>query len=338
MASPARAPSFGTVELRGGNARVVLIPALGGKIAELWFGDRQWLWRNVQLPYREPQPGASYVLTADSGGYDECFPTVGACALPTIVRGYGARELPDHGELWAQRPALTLTTEEAGHRAHLAWQGAALPYCFERTLLVTPRGEVRCEYAATNLGELKLPFLWSAHPLLPLGKATEVHLPEGLRVRVWSQHGVDLGGPGAEHRWPRVRCGGQLLDLSAPARAWKKPYACKLFVDLPPQELALRVIEEGNELVAHVSGYEVTTLGLWINHGAWNPLPRTSWLPWRKPAPYENLGFEPAIGAPDTLSDALGAWDGANWIEPGETRRWSITWTGGAVTPPVDEV
>ena len=40
MASLASAPTFGTVELRGGNARVVLIPALGGKISELWgIGD-----------------------------------------------------------------------------------------------------------------------------------------------------------------------------------------------------------------------------------------------------------------------------------------------------------
>ncbi len=334
MATPAAALSFGTVELRGGNARVVIIPALGGKIAELWFGERQWLWHNTQLPFRAPVAGTSYVLTADSGGFDECFPTVGPCTLPTIVRGYGARELPDHGELWSQRADMSLTTGDEGHRAHLVWQGVNLPYRFERSVVVTPDGDVRCEYAATNTGDLKMPFIWSAHPLLNLGKGTRLRLPEGARVRVWAQHGVDLGGASAEHRWPRARSGGQLLDLSAPALAWKRPYACKLFMDLPPGDQALRVAEEQDELTVRFSTYEIPQLALWINHGAWNPLPRTSWLPWRKPAPYMNLAFEPAIGAPDTLSDALGAWDGAHWIEPGQTREWTITWTGGAAPPP----
>ncbi len=336
VASAAPAPTFGSVELRGGNARVVLVPALGGKVAELWFGERQWLWHNPQLPYRLPVAGASYVLTADSGGYDECFPTVGACTLPSIVRGLGGRVLPDHGELWSQQPTMALTTDVDGHRALLTWQGEQLPYRFERSLLVTPAGEVRCEYAVINLGEHKLPFLWSAHPLLPLTGATRLELPEGARVRVWAQDGVDLGGEGAEHRWPRARCGGQLLDLSAPARAWKKPFACKLFVDLPVGEQAVRVIEGADALTAQFDALDVPHVGLWINNGKWNPLPRRSILPWRKPAPYHNLAFEPAIGAPDTLSDALGAWEAAAWMEPGETRHWTVTWTGGAApeSPP----
>jgi hypothetical protein len=314
----------------------VIIPALGGKIAELWFGDRQWLWHNAQVPFRAPVAGASYVLTADSGGFDECFPTVGPCTLPSLVRGAGGRELPDHGELWSQQPALQLTTESDGHRAHLTWQGERLPYRFERTLIVTPQGEVVCVYAATNLGEQKLPFIWAAHPLLPLGRRTRVELPEASRVRVWTQHGVELGGTAAEHRWPRLRSGGQLLDLSMPGQAWKKPFACMLYVDLPPGNQELRVVEDGDELVARFDSAEVQQLGLWVNAGGWNPLPRTSWLPWRKPAPYFNLGFQPAIGAPATLSEALGAWDGAHWIEPGTTRRWTVTWSGGAAPPPAD--
>lgn len=330
-------PTFGTVELRGGNARVVLIPALGGKISELWFGAHQWLWRNPQLPLRAPTPGASYVLTADSGGWDECFPTVGACALPSLVRGAGGRDVPDHGELWSQHPELLLTTGEGGHRAQLTWQGACLPYRFERTVVVTARGDVRCEYGATNLGELKMPFIWAAHSLLPLGGDTRLELPEGARTRVWAEHGIDLGGVGAEHRWPRMRSGGQLLDLSAPARARPEKFACKLFVDLPPGDQAVRVIEGTQMLTARFTTSEVPQLALWINHGAWNPLPRTSWLPWRKPEPYRNLAFEPAIGAPDTLCDALGAWEGAHWLEPGETRRWTITWSGGDAPPPAAE-
>ena len=56
MAADARSESFGTVELRGGDARVVIIPALGGKISQLWFGERQWLWKNPSCHIASPKP------------------------------------------------------------------------------------------------------------------------------------------------------------------------------------------------------------------------------------------------------------------------------------------
>src|SRR5919107_4707120 len=96
------APSFGAAELHGGGSRVSIIPALGGKIASMELGGRQWLWTSEVIQHRIPVDGASYVETADSGGYDECFPTVGACVLPSGVERFGGLSLPDHGELWAQ--------------------------------------------------------------------------------------------------------------------------------------------------------------------------------------------------------------------------------------------
>ena len=66
----------------------------------------------------------------------------GEASFQSLVRGAGGRDLPDHGELWSQHPVLTLTTDEAGHRAHLVWTGERLPYRFERTVVATPAGEV----------------------------------------------------------------------------------------------------------------------------------------------------------------------------------------------------
>jgi hypothetical protein len=126
-----------------------------------------------------------------------------------------------------------------------------------------------------------------------------------------------------------------LLDVSAPGSARKLPFACKLFVDLPPGNHAVSVLEGDVMLTARFDAVQVPHVGLWINHGGWNPLPKTSWLPWRKPAPYHNLALEPAIGAPDALTDALGAWGSAHWLEAGETRFWSVTWSGGATPLPV---
>src|SRR5687768_17319680 len=87
-----RLEDFGFAELRGGGSRVLIVPTLGGKIAQMELGGRQWLWQSDVIPYSVPEEGTSYVETADTGGYDECFPTVGPCKVPTWIRGFGGAQ------------------------------------------------------------------------------------------------------------------------------------------------------------------------------------------------------------------------------------------------------
>lgn len=318
---PEDAP-LGFAELRGDDTSVRIIPELGGKIAAMEMGGRQWLWKSDVLPYRAASEGASYVETADTGGFDECFPTVAACALPPEVPAYGGVTLPDHGELWSRRPAFTLATRDDAMEACCAWEGKRLPYRFERLVRVRPDGAVEMRYAVTNTGAAPLPWLWSAHPLFPLGGATRVVLPPNARVRVWAQHGIDLGGPGAELRWPAATVKGKLADLSRP-QGVKRKYACKLFVDLPQGEGAAETtiaLEEGGaRLEARFDAREVPTVGLWINNRGWSGIARGK--------AYANVALEPCIGAGDSLTEALEEWGGARTLEPGATRRWGVTWS-----------
>ena len=117
------AGEFGFVEIRGGTSRIVCVPALGGKIVDMEIGGRQWLWKSDIIPFAPPQEGASYVETADSGGFDECFPTVAACRIPGWVRGWGGVELPDHGEVWSQMPEMDIDTTEDGQAVVTTWEG-----------------------------------------------------------------------------------------------------------------------------------------------------------------------------------------------------------------------
>lgn len=305
---------FPYVELRGGHdAAVLLVPSLGGKLAELWLGGRQWLWRSDVTPMAPGADGASYVETADSGGWDECFPTVGACRVPSWVKGAGGLQLPDHGELWSQAPTVEVTAAGASQSARCTWHGVRWPYRVEREVRVDEAGVVHLTYQATNDGRDRLPFLWSAHPLFPLSEHTQVLLPEGTRLRVYARRGIDLGEPRSEHRWPFVRAGARAFDF---ARPWEvaKRYACKLFLDMPEGEAVLR--EGDRELVMQWDARQVPHLGLWLN--------KRGWTPFRDEAPYLNLAVEPAIGAPDTIEDALGDWKAAAWLEPGELRSWSL--------------
>jgi galactose mutarotase-like enzyme len=321
-----RPEDFGTVELRGGDARVVIIPSLGGKIAELHLTGKQWLWASDVIPLGRNTGETSYVELADSGGYDECFPTVGACRIPGWVRTFGGVELPDHGELWSQNTDVSIRTTPEGQCAITTWVGERLPYRFQRTVQLTPGGAVRFLYDLENTGSEKFPWIWSAHPSLPLTEETRISIAEGAPLRVLVGHGIDLGESSSTHRWPYIRAGGKVLDFTAPWDLGKR-YACKLFVDMVHGSASVR---EGNfELSVRFQTDEVTHLGIWIN--------KRGWTPFHDRTPALNIAFEPAIGAPDMLSEALGAWDSAAWLEPGQHRRWSLEWRGRKIPSAIDE-
>jgi len=322
-----RLEDFGFAELRGGGSRVLIVPALGGKIAEMELGGRQWLWRSDVIPYALPEDGASYVETADTGGYDECFPTVGACKVPTWIRAFGGLQLPDHGELWSQAPVIDVRTSPDGQSAVTTWTGHRMPYRFTREVRVTPAGEVDFAYEATNTGTERMPFIWSAHPLLPLTSETRLELPQATRLHVYAQHEIVLGTGATDLRWPMIRSAGKLLDFSRPFSVARR-YACKLFLEM--REGRAAVIEGGSRLEVSFKTDEIPHFGVWINRGGWTPFKRGK--------PYSNVAFEPCIGAPDTLEEALGAWKSAHWLDAGQSRRWALRWRGmpEVSTPPVD--
>ena len=62
---------FPAVALRSTQVEIVAVPAIGMKLTNLRrLNGREWLWRSDQIPLAPPKPGASYVETADSGGWD----------------------------------------------------------------------------------------------------------------------------------------------------------------------------------------------------------------------------------------------------------------------------
>jgi galactose mutarotase-like enzyme len=304
----------------------VIVPALGGKVAELEMGGRQWLWTSEVVPYALPDENASYVETADTGGFDECFPTVGPCKVPTWVRGFGGVQLPDHGELWSQAPTIDVRTSPNGQTATTTWTGRRMPYQLTREIRVTPGGDVDFEYEATNTGADRIPFIWSSHPLFPLTSATRIELPPATRFHVYAQHEIAVGVGATDLRWPMARSSGRLLDLSNPAGVAKR-YACKLFLEMREGRAAL--IEDGVRLEVSFRIDEVPNVGLWINRGGWTPFKRAK--------PYSNLALEPCIGAPDSLEEALGAWKSAHWLDAGKSRRWSLRWSAAPEQPAADD-
>jgi len=315
---PQTEPGF--AELRAGGTRVVIYPALGGKIGSMEMAGHEWLWQNDLVPRRAPKDGATFWTAGDSGGYDECFPTIGGCTIPSWIARYGGTALPDRGDLWMQATTFDLETldasrgEGSGLRATSEWRGGRLPYRFRRIVDVDSDGAVAMRYSVVNEGPERMPFLWAAHPVFPLGPQTRLTLPPNALVRVYAQHGIDMLGVGSEHRWPRLRLATGEVDLSTPYHIAKK-FAFKLFLEGAHRGA---MIEEGPfQLEVSWNATDVPNLGLWVNRRGWTPIRRAN---------YCNFSLQPAIGMPDTLSDAIGAWNGVQWLEPGATRHWSLSW------------
>ena len=299
----------GTAELRAGGSRVVIVPALGGKISALELAGRQWLWTDAAL-----ESATDAAAAANLGGLDECFPTVAACTVPM---GSEAVALPEGGELRSLRAETHIVTPEGVAEAVSTWQGERHPYRFTRRVRVNGDGQVEMRYEAANEGRESLPFVWASQPVFPLDAETRILLPHRSRVRVASQHGIDLGsaGAGSEHQWPHVRLEKRVVDLSRPASVARK-YACKLFVDPVGGMVAIEEPPLRLELV--VDPREVPDLGILINRRG---------LPFgAKGRPMNVLALQPGIGAPDSLAEALGSWKSAHTLEPGESRSWTVRW------------
>ena len=87
------------VQVNTGAFSLGLIPELGGKIYSLkdLRTRREWLWQNPRLAFKHVQHDRSNIAEADTGGWDEYFPTVAACNYPS--HPWAGAALRDHGEL-----------------------------------------------------------------------------------------------------------------------------------------------------------------------------------------------------------------------------------------------
>lgn len=316
MTAAAPVLPYGSAELRVGETRVVIVPALGGRIVSLVLGGREWLWHGPRAPRQAPAADDAYREGANGGGYEELFPTVAPCTIPSGVSGYGGIALPDHGELWAQASTITIDTRSDGMSATCGWRGSRLPYRLVRRTAVGQGNRVELRYALSNEGSAPLPFVWSGQALLPLTRATRLVLADGARVRVWAQHGIELGGPGSELRWPRAVVGGKMLDLSRPFEV-TRGYSATLIVDAPTGAAA--VVEDDARLELQFDPEQVPRLTIGVHKPAPTLLRRH---------PPIHLRVAPGIGAPDSLADALGGWRDAAWVAPGETRQWTVSFSG----------
>jgi galactose mutarotase-like enzyme len=296
--------SLPAVSLSNGEIEVVVVPAVGAKITNLRrLRGREWLWRTPVVPLAPASPGADFSRAGDSGGWDECFPTVAPARVEVAGRSVA---LPDHGELWTAAWSSTVYQTDGETVFDSTAGGTALPSELRRWIRVD-RSEpiVRLDYQLTNLGPDPFPWIWAAHPLFSTPAGTRLELPGVERITV--DHAVGRAGlePGTALRWPS--------DLAEWPESDRPGFALKAFARSPTGTAILHAPGRGERLLLRVDPASVPHLGLWLNRGGW-PDPDRG---------YRNLGLEPAIGPADGLDQAI-ARGAAESIDPGTVRRWQV--------------
>ena len=319
------------VLIQAGACSLTILPQLGGKIASIRIEDRELL----QTPIN-PLANRTRTMSFDAGdasGWDECLPSVAACAVPTAE---GTAHVPDHGDLWrvawetqglGNREQGTENT--AGKSSHANESGPAtislrgqcfsLPLELERMLSLREADggwRLDLDYKLTNTGSYPVPWVWAAHPLFAVEPGDRIVLPQSIQMlSVQGSGGGRLGKKDDTIGWPvGALSDGGSTDLSV-AQLPESGIGDKLFagpltesenwcsLERPSAHLRVRV-----GLDTSVTPY----LGLWICYGGWPD----------RPGPKQTcVAIEPTTAPVDSLAET-GPW--SRLLEPGAYAKWTM--------------
>ena len=293
---------------------LTVLPELGAKVISLRDRehDREWI-ASPERPYGRARRGDDFA-DFDSGGWDECFPNVGAGRVTVAGREL---ELVDHGELWSRPWQVGVS----GDAVTTTVAGDLPSYVFERRLELLPR-RVEARYRLKSTSEQPFPCLWAMHPLIAVGSGTRIVLP-GVTSMLCdaAPSAARFGGYHATVSWP-VAATVDGLDEDLSVHGGRETFALKLFT---PRLRAGRAAVIDGDADAVWLGFAFDPaacpyLGVWLNEGGW-------------PAdePLQHLALEPTSGRADVLEAAMRVGD--TWLlQPGEVKEWSVEIAVGSGT------
>jgi len=301
------APEKENVLIQAGICSLTVLPRLGGKIASLKVGDLELL--QSPLSPLGPRTQTMSFDASDASGWDECLPSVAACAVETER---GTASIPDHGDLWRvewksreQKPG----TRDKGLETRCDGDGPvtlrgecfSLPLALERTVRLTELAkgwQLRLDYTVSNSSDETVPWSWAAHPLFVAEAGDRVVLPGSIEtLRLEGSGGGRLGKNGDTVSWPvATLANGSQSDLSV-AQAADSKIGDKLFAGPLTAAENWCVLERPKAGVRIKVGFDTAAtpyLGLWICYGGWPERPGTK---------QTCVAMEPATAPVDSLAE-----------------------------------
>jgi galactose mutarotase-like enzyme len=307
------AEGFDAIHVNTGVIELTLIPELGGKVSSLFDtrNQREWLWRHPRYKYKRVPHGSSYIESADTGGWDECFPSVSQCEYPS--EPWSGAAIQDHGELWNQSAELKTAELSDGVEIQTRWQGVALPYTFARIITLTANSSlIHVNYEVTNKSDEPIHYVWCIHPLLAIEPDMELHLPTSARFNIGGSIPLELVSPQQTLTYPFTASSLNFPALPQPSAA------CAIKIWSNPLE------SDSGWASLHASDGQfhmrwdaslLPQVAAWMNFGAWSA---------DGGSPYFNLGLEPCIGAQDSLADAVNQFNLFEVLSPHRSKHWRL--------------
>jgi galactose mutarotase-like enzyme len=302
--------------MRNDSLAITILPAAGGNISELRDRrtDRNWLWQNPHIPITNNREGEDYGRDLDSGGWDEVLLSISPDQfnMPNEL----GRHIADHGDLVRQHWAAERVNDQHGNDCCVMnVAGQAFAYDFRRVItLHHDRPRLEFAYGLCNNENFSFPWYWTAHALLNALPNMKIELPQGLAFHIDNDpHDLDRA-----RKWPTMNTEHEeSLDLSTSFAMSDKArnFASKIFVRSPDSgSVDVAISNSSERLTMYFDPKEIPWLGLWINNRGWSGCGSD---------PYLNLGLEPATTPYDSISQAIDN-DAVIWLEPGESRQWSL--------------
>lgn len=185
-----------------------------------------------------------------------------------------------------------------------ALRGTGLPYELHREVTLEPAEPlVRLRYRLRHLAGDRFAWIWSARPAFGVQPGSTLMLPTVSQVRIDAVEGRDDLAPGDIVSW----AGGVGREQERFVFRRDAAWVVRAFGDVGPSgRMTLTDPRRGERLALTVRPEEVPQVGIRIDCRA------------------SELELAPSIGAPDRLEEALGPWGTAQWLEPGEERRWTV--------------
>jgi len=302
---------------------ITVIPSLGGKISSIQNlkTGREWMWTSPYLNYKSPIYGKSYIQEYDTGGFDECFPTVDACFHPS--HPWDGVYIPDHGEVFSQpwETECCEINEKQEVLITLSVSGVRFPYKFKRSIVLYPNEKLlSLSYSIKNHCDFNLPFIWSSHPIMNIEPGMKILFPTQTEAKIGFAVDDYPGRSGDSFVWPEFKNPGSppvnLGLIPDPTSKNFKPLGVKIFTKNLREGWTKLITKDGKEAFSFsFSLNEIRNVALWLNFKKWSG----SCSP-----PYFNIAYEPTIGACDALDIAVRYHHCAASIPARGEYKWSL--------------
>lgn len=299
---------YEAITLENRHLRIVVIPALGGRIWELEdrVRQRQWIWHRHDVALRREPLGAVYD-DVWAGGWEELF--------PNDAKGvFDGRSLPDHGEWWTLDWDAAVTCAVEAAELTLTASTSVVKTACEKVIRIDGDAPiVTVRYRIKSHEPQPFWFLFKQHLPILINPDCRLVLPGGTVEAVDTQFSTILPGAGP-YPWPIAKGNGISVDLRRIPPAAERHKEFVYARDLPESWCGVEDEGSGASLRMDFAGEQLPYVWLFLSYGGWRDV-------------YTAV-LEPCTNLPKDLAEAVRLGQAA-CLKPDEEFTTTVTVTLG---------